>query len=202
MNTLYKGRYTYLLLGPNYAPSDVETFQDMMDRNLYVSFAPFRKYAIISAFPEFENYTNSLILDPEKIDSLDMVAFQKNAAILMSYDQVKYIEKNYTDAEGRSLLQLVHPLKLNLLIGSVFLKNNTHFCRLNRYLSLLHEHGFEENIMSKYKLSDHDKESRRVKKQRHEKIEMKHLVGPFALLIFGLLLATLNLFVEILMKRM
>ncbi|KAL3277245.1 hypothetical protein HHI36_012596 [Cryptolaemus montrouzieri] len=170
-----------------------------MDRKLNLSFALFRRNSIISAFPEFENYPKSLMPNIDEVGSLDRVAFQRNAARLMSFEEIRYVEKNYTDSEGRSLLQLVHSLKINLLIGSVFLKNNTYFCQLSEYLSRLKSHGLEQYIMSKYKSRDYEKSYER--NQRHEKIKLKHLIGPLAFLISGLLFATLNFFIEILLLR-
>ncbi|KAL3277243.1 hypothetical protein HHI36_012594 [Cryptolaemus montrouzieri] len=201
MNALYKGRYTFLLLAPNYHPNDVQTFQDMIDRKLYLSFAPFRRDAIISAFPEFENYPESLFSNVLGAASLDKVAFQRKTAILMSFDEVRYNEKYYTDSEGQSLLQLVHSLKINLLIGSVFLKKNTYFYQFSENVNRLRDHGFEHYFRAKYESRGYDR-SRDGKKQRHEKIKPKHLRGPITLLVLGLLLGALSCSIEILLHEM
>ncbi|KAL3282839.1 hypothetical protein HHI36_006000 [Cryptolaemus montrouzieri] len=194
MNNLYKGRFTYLLLGTNHYPEEIKTFDDILDKNMYLGSAIYRIKQLEDQFPKIKNYSFFL---PATIDTskwLNFVAFRKDTAILISTTEIKYISQNYLDEDGMSLMRVLDLTVTKVLKGAVYLRGNPILSNINKSIYRLRDHGFVARIISKYENFDHY-----VKKNNPKDPQIMtcyDLTGPLAIWLMGILSTTFVFFLE------
>ncbi|KAL3279233.1 hypothetical protein HHI36_016746 [Cryptolaemus montrouzieri] len=122
MSTIYKGRYTYMLLGANRYINEIRNFDDILEHKMYLLYYKPRQYRVELLNPKIKEYPESLII-PHNIDPikwLDRVAFNENTASMKSTMETKYSLHRYKDEYGNNLLQLLKPAVNKIVVGMIF----------------------------------------------------------------------------------
>ncbi|KAL3282845.1 hypothetical protein HHI36_006006 [Cryptolaemus montrouzieri] len=194
MNNLYKGRFTYLLLGTNHYPEEIKSFDDILDKKLYLTSTHFRLQQLEEQFPKIKNYSFYLSNLGDGSKWLNYVAFRKDTAALKSTTEIKYVSENYLDEDGISLIRVLDLIVAKLLKGAVYLRGNPIFSDINKYVNELRDHGFVHYILSKYEKVDYHVLERRAKYP--EIMTFHDLTGPIAVWMIGFLVSILVFFLE------
>ncbi|KAL3282844.1 hypothetical protein HHI36_006005 [Cryptolaemus montrouzieri] len=192
MNNLYKGRFTYLLLGTNRYPEKIKTFNDVLDKKMYLVSAHYRLHQLEELFPKIKNYPFFLSLDSKQW--ISYVAFKKDTAALKSTTETKFVHKNYLDEDGSSLIRSLNSVVTKILKGAVYLRGNPIFSDINKYVNKLRDHGFVDYILSKYEKVDLYVTG---KSNKVPLIMTCHdLTGPIGLWLIGIFFAIFVFFLE------
>lgn len=155
--TMYKSRISALLLGaPLYEPP-LKNFEEVLNRDMYLHFGDIRTTFLGSTYPKLKNYNQKF--EPWGMNWMDMVAFRRDTAALMSYFETMYQFSNYKDEDGRNLVEPLSPPFIKCLSGFNFLRGNPFVEKIGKYINLLRMHGFIQKIVKKYeeKLDENEK---------------------------------------------
>ncbi|KAL3282843.1 hypothetical protein HHI36_006004 [Cryptolaemus montrouzieri] len=194
MNNLYKGRFTFLLLGMNRYPEEIEKFEDILNKKIYLLTARFRFEQLKDQFPKIENYSFYVSSTGDKSEWLNYVAYRKDSATLKSTMEVDYVSQNYLDENGMSLIRVLDSVVVKITEGAVYLRGNPIFLDINKYVNKLRDHGFVQHIWSKYQKVDHRLTEENAKDP--EIMTCHDLAGPIAIWLIGISISIFLSFLE------
>ncbi|KAL3282842.1 hypothetical protein HHI36_006003 [Cryptolaemus montrouzieri] len=193
MDNLYKGKFTFLLLGINRYPEEINTFEDFLDKKMYLITASFRFEQLKDQFPKIENYS-FYVPSLEGKEWLNYVAFRKDTVTLKSTIEVKYVLQDYLDEKGMSLIRVLDLVVAKITEGAVYLRGNPIFSDMNKYVNRLRDHGFVQHIWLKYQKVEHHMTVKKVKDP--EIMTCQDLFGPIGIWLIGISIALCVFFSE------
>ncbi|KAL3280412.1 hypothetical protein HHI36_017894 [Cryptolaemus montrouzieri] len=161
INVIYKIEFTYLLLGTNYYPNTIKTFDDIITSRLNVTCSGHIFSNLIESFPEGESYLRASFVEAEGIDWAQAVAINRTFVALRAKLSIKYSQHKYLDDTGHSLFKMLNPPVFRSLFGYLCPKGSPLLEEMRKYMFLLKDYGFANRITMQHEF-DRKKQNRKM----------------------------------------
>ncbi|KAL3280408.1 hypothetical protein HHI36_017890 [Cryptolaemus montrouzieri] len=155
-----------------------------MVSGLNITFAEHVYKNVLKSFPEGENYLRSHFT--RIINWPQAVAMNRTFVTLKALLEIKYLKHTVLDETGHSLWEILNPPVFRSLFGFACLKGYPLVPKVRKYMNLLKDHGFANQIILHYEKLQEIEINKTVKR-----ITFDELKGLFIILCVGIFLDSL-----------
>lgn len=193
INTLYKTRFAFFLLGRNFFGRKIYSLNDIVEQNYFVTYTSHLTSTLESIYPEMGNFFNNNFIESSETNWTYMVAHLKNTVAVKTGLGTVLLKKYYTDDDGRELLEKFgEPVQRSVLVFG-YLQGNPSLKYLREICIHLQDHGFLNRIRQKY---EHDEDESNSHIQMTHNFGLNDVKSTFFIWFVGIFIGTICFSIE------